>query len=119
MALDENIYKLRLEKLKAIEALGQATYRSKYEFTHTVGQILADYTPKTAEELENPRLSRSLLLGLLVLACFPPDGSFLPVKEAARILDASASTTHRYCKTLVAVGLLERDPRTRRYRQPV
>ncbi len=52
MALDENIYKLRLDKLKQIEALGQPAYRTKYEFTHTVDQILADYLPKTAEELE-------------------------------------------------------------------
>ena len=57
MALDENIYKLRLEKLKQIEALGQPVYRSKYEFTHTVDQILADYSAKTAEELENPRVN--------------------------------------------------------------
>ncbi len=44
MALDDNIYELRREKLKQIEALGQPTYRSKYDFTHTVAQILADYT---------------------------------------------------------------------------
>ena len=55
MALDENICKLRLEKLKQIEALGQQPYRSKYDFTHTIPQILADYSAKTAEELENPR----------------------------------------------------------------
>jgi hypothetical protein len=44
LALDDHIYNLRREKLKAIEALGQATYRSKYEFTHTLEQILAQYT---------------------------------------------------------------------------
>ena len=49
MGLDENIYDLRREKLKKIEALGQPTYRTKYEFTHTVEQILADYSPKSAE----------------------------------------------------------------------
>ncbi|HME35614.1 MAG TPA: lysine--tRNA ligase [Candidatus Sulfotelmatobacter sp.] len=57
MALDDHIYGLRREKLKQIEALGQATYRSKYEFTHTLEQILADYTPKTAEELEQSRVN--------------------------------------------------------------
>jgi lysyl-tRNA synthetase, class II len=57
LGLDDNIYNLRLEKLKAIEALGQATYRSKYDFTHTAEQILAEYTAKTAEELENPRVN--------------------------------------------------------------
>ncbi len=58
MALDDHIYDLRREKLKQIEALGQATYRSKYEFTHTIEQILADYTPKTAEELEQARVAK-------------------------------------------------------------
>ena len=57
MALDDHIYDLRREKLKQIEALGQVTYRSKYEFTHTLEQILADYTPKTAEELEQSRVN--------------------------------------------------------------
>ena len=57
MALDNHIYNLRREKLKQIEALGQATYRSKYDFTHTIEQILADYTPKTAEELDQARVN--------------------------------------------------------------
>jgi len=57
MALDDKIYQLRLEKLKQIEALGQPTYRSKYEFTHTIEQILADYSPKAAEELDTARVS--------------------------------------------------------------
>ncbi len=43
MGLDDEIYKLRREKLKQIEALGQVRYRTKYEFTHTVEQILAQY----------------------------------------------------------------------------
>jgi lysyl-tRNA synthetase class 2 len=56
LALDDNIYELRREKLKQIEALGQAAYRSKYEFTHTLEQILAKYTEKTGEELERDRI---------------------------------------------------------------
>ena len=57
MALDEKIYELRREKLKQIEALGQQVYPRKYEFTHTIPQILAEYTEKTAEQLENPRVN--------------------------------------------------------------
>jgi len=57
LALDENIYKLRLEKLKQIEALGQRAYPTRYELTHTIPEILADYTEKTAEQLENPRVN--------------------------------------------------------------
>jgi lysyl-tRNA synthetase class 2 len=57
LAFDENVYELRRQKLKQIEALGQTAYRSKYEFTHTIPQILADYSDKTAEQLENPRIN--------------------------------------------------------------
>jgi lysyl-tRNA synthetase class 2 len=56
LAFDENIYELRRQKLKQIEALGQIAYRSKYEFTHTIPQILADYSDKAAEQLETPRI---------------------------------------------------------------
>jgi lysyl-tRNA synthetase, class II len=57
LAFDDNIYELRRQKLKQIEALGQIAYRSKYEFTHTIPQILADYSDKTAEQLESPRVN--------------------------------------------------------------
>jgi lysyl-tRNA synthetase class 2 len=57
LAFDDNIYELRRQKLKQIEALGQIAYRSKYEFTHTIPQILADYSGKTAEELEAARVN--------------------------------------------------------------
>ena len=56
MAFDENVYELRRQKLKQIEALGQAAYRSKYDFTHTIPQILAEYSEKTAEATgDSPR----------------------------------------------------------------
>ncbi len=67
-------------------------------------------------DADERRLSRSLLSGLLVLACFPLDSTQLGVAELARRLDMSPSATHRYISTLVAAGLLERDPQTRRYR---
>ncbi|MGA7547795.1 MAG: lysine--tRNA ligase [Candidatus Sulfotelmatobacter sp.] len=57
MAFDENVYELRRQKLNQIEALGQTAYRSKYEFTHTIPQILASYSDKTAEQLEDPRVN--------------------------------------------------------------
>lgn len=67
-------------------------------------------------QMEDRRLSRSLLSGLLVLSCFPFDGGYLGIAELARMLDMNTSTTHRYVTTLLAVGLLDRDPATRRYR---
>jgi len=57
LALDDEIYKLRREKLKRIEALGQPAYRSQYQFTHTIAQIQAGYSPKTAEELDAARVN--------------------------------------------------------------
>jgi hypothetical protein len=64
----------------------------------------------------NRRLSRSLLAGLLVLSCFPPEGMDIGIKDISEQLDLNTSTVHRYVLTLVAAGLLERDPDTRRYR---
>ena len=57
MSLDENIYQLRLEKLKQIEALGQRAYPTRYEFSDTIPQILARDTEKTAEQLESARVN--------------------------------------------------------------
>jgi lysyl-tRNA synthetase, class II len=57
VALDENIYEIRREKLKKIEALGQPAYPRKYNFSHTVPQILAEYSGQTAPELEAPRVT--------------------------------------------------------------
>jgi IclR helix-turn-helix domain len=66
--------------------------------------------------LRDRRLSSSLIAGLLVLGCFPADGGDLGNSEVAEMMDMSLSTTHRYVSTLLALGLLERDPGTRRYR---
>lgn len=57
MSLDENIYQLRLEKLKQIDSLGQRSYPTKYEFTHSVSQVLAEYAEKTTEQLEASRVN--------------------------------------------------------------
>jgi lysyl-tRNA synthetase class 2 len=57
LSLDENIYEIRREKLKKIEALGHPAYPRKFNYSHTVPQILAEYSGQTAEELENPRVT--------------------------------------------------------------
>jgi lysyl-tRNA synthetase class 2 len=57
VALDENIYELRRQKLKQIEALGQPAYPTRFDFTHIIPQILAEYSGKTAEELEAARVN--------------------------------------------------------------
>lgn len=77
------------------------------------------FSAKYSALSESPRHSRSLLLGLLVLSCFPTDGAELAVTDVAQKIGMSPSTTHRYMTTLLAVGLLEQDPRSRGYRRPM
>jgi hypothetical protein len=64
----------------------------------------------------DPRLSRSLLRGLSILTCFGPGREERGILELAGELGMSPSTTHRYVATLVELGLLERCPRSRKYR---
>jgi hypothetical protein len=70
----------------------------------------------SSAQLDDLRLSRSLLRGLTVLASFPGDGAGRSVTDVARELEMGASTTHRYVSTLLEVGLLERDSVSREYR---
>ncbi len=57
MSLDEKIYAERIEKLGKISALGQLPYPYKFEASHGIPQILAEYSGKTAEELEKDRVT--------------------------------------------------------------
>jgi IclR helix-turn-helix domain len=66
--------------------------------------------------LDDRRLSRSLLRGLSVLTCFKGPGEARGIIELAGQLGMSPSTTHRYVTTLVELGLLERCPKSRKYR---
>ncbi len=68
------------------------------------------------QALKDPQLSQSLLRGLAVLSCYGPERPWRAIIDLAKELDMSPSTTHRYVKTLRAVGLLEQHPRTREYR---
>jgi hypothetical protein len=69
-------------------------------------------------DTDDPRLSRSLLRGLSILTCFGPDGGERGIVELAGELGMSPSTAHRYALTLVELGLLERCPKSRKYRLP-
>jgi IclR family transcriptional regulator, pca regulon regulatory protein len=74
----------------------------------------------TAEQLERPddeegrSISKSLVRGLAILACFTPEHPLLGISDLADRLGASRSTTHRYACTLVELGYLEQDS-SRRY----
>jgi IclR helix-turn-helix domain len=69
-----------------------------------------------AGALADPQLSQSLLRGLAILSCFGPERPWRAIIDLAKELGMSPSTTHRYVKTLRAIGLLEQDPTTRAYR---
>jgi hypothetical protein len=66
--------------------------------------------------LGDPQLSQSLLRGLAILSCYGPERPWRAIIDLAKELSMSPSTTHRYVKTLRAVGLLEQNPTTREYR---
>ena len=60
--------------------------------------------------------SQSLERGLAILASFRPERPLLGVSDLARQLGLSRSTTHRYVATLAALGYLQQDPSSRKYR---
>jgi lysyl-tRNA synthetase class 2 len=51
LSLEDELLKQRLERIREIEALGYHAYGRRYEFTHTIPDILAAYGARTAEEL--------------------------------------------------------------------
>jgi len=55
VSLEDDLLKQRHDRIARIEALGFAAYGQRFDFTHTVSEILRDYGVKTAEDLE-PRV---------------------------------------------------------------
>ena len=51
MSLEDELLKQRLARIREIEALGHRPYGRRFEFSHTIPDILAAYSAKTAEEL--------------------------------------------------------------------
>ena len=60
--------------------------------------------------------SQSLERGLAILSSFRSGRPLLGVSELGRDVGLSRSTTHRYVATLAALGYLQQDPATRKYR---
>jgi IclR family pca regulon transcriptional regulator len=60
--------------------------------------------------------SQSLERGLAILSAFEPARPLLGISELARALDLNRSTAHRYVGTLTALGYLQQDRATRKYR---
>jgi lysyl-tRNA synthetase class 2 len=51
MSLEDDLFKQRLRRIDEIAALGFRPYGQRFDFSHTIPQILAEYGSKTAEEL--------------------------------------------------------------------
>jgi lysyl-tRNA synthetase, class II len=51
LSLEDDLLEQRLRRIREIEALGFRPYGQRFDFTHTIPEIIAEYSPKTAEEL--------------------------------------------------------------------
>ncbi len=51
MSLEDELLKQRLSRIREIEALGYHPYGRRFEYTHTIPEIVFGYGGKTAEEL--------------------------------------------------------------------
>jgi IclR family pca regulon transcriptional regulator len=65
---------------------------------------------------ENGVYSQSLERGLAILSSFRSGRPLLGVSELGREIGLSRSTTHRYVATLAALGYLQQDSSTKKYR---
>jgi len=54
---EQNLFKLRQEKLEEIVKLGQPAYPNQFLASHTVSQVRAQWGEATAEALESPRVT--------------------------------------------------------------
>ncbi len=52
MSLEDDLLEQRLRRIREIEALGFRAYGQRFEFTHTIPDIVAEYLPLAAEQLE-------------------------------------------------------------------
>ena len=85
MSLDEKIYAERIEKLGKIAALGQQPYPYKFEASHEIPQILAEYSGRSKEELEKERANVSVA-GRLMSIRGQGKAGFAHVQQAGKQL---------------------------------
>jgi lysyl-tRNA synthetase class 2 len=55
LSLEDDLYEQRIRRIAEIEALGFQAYGRRFDFSHTIPQILTEYGETTAEQLE-PRV---------------------------------------------------------------
>jgi len=52
LSLEDDLYEQRIRRIAEIEALGFRAYGRRFDFSHTIPQILTEHGDKTAEQLE-------------------------------------------------------------------
>ncbi len=57
MSLEDQLFEQRYRKIHEIEELGFAAYPRKFDYTHTLGRIVADYHEISGEELESNKVA--------------------------------------------------------------
>jgi lysyl-tRNA synthetase class 2 len=85
MSLEKKIYELRRAKLAQIEALGQSSYPYRYEFTHLIPEILAQYGEKQGPELEANRVELRVT-GRIMAIRVMGKAAFLHLQQAGQRL---------------------------------
>lgn len=68
------------------------------------------------DDAKGPVLASTLERGMRILALFADRHTPLGISEIARLAGLEKSAAHRLASTLLAIGYLERDEATRRYR---
>ncbi len=56
MSLENELLAQRLDRVRELEAAGIRPYGHRFDFSHTLAAILADFTPKSGEELAAERI---------------------------------------------------------------
>src|SRR3984893_4103576 len=56
LSLEDDLYDQRIRRIEEIEALGFRAYGQRFDFSHSIPRVLAEYADKPAEQLE-PRVA--------------------------------------------------------------
>jgi lysyl-tRNA synthetase, class II len=57
LSLEQDLLRQRLSRVREIEALGYRAYGQRFDFTHSIPQVVAENGAKTGEELEAQRVN--------------------------------------------------------------
>ena len=87
--MSESLDPVRVEKLRNIEALGYNTYPTEYRYTHTIPQIVSEFSGKSAEELEHSPVNVRVAGRILANRPFGKAG-FLGLSDSGAKLQAYA-----------------------------